>query len=156
MALGLRRGRKVLPAESRMHAIRSDNPQGRHLRPRRSKHMTTFRAYWLSAAALLWAGLATLSMAIPAPQQSAETAAQPALAPSAVQETSLPRLQETASLAINGPFANPFVAFGSSAANPNLGLADGETVSAAPAAYPAAPPAPPPSSSSWAPTHFEI
>jgi hypothetical protein len=118
--------------------------------------MKIFRTYWLSAAALLWAGLATLSTAIPLPQQSAETAAQPAPAPSAVQETSLPRLQETASLAINGPFANPFVAIGSSPANPNLGLADGQTVSAAPAAYPAAAPAPPPSSSSWAPTHFEF
>ncbi|HXJ91743.1 MAG TPA: hypothetical protein VMT20_02540 [Terriglobia bacterium] len=116
--------------------------------------MTTFRVYWLSAAAALWAALATLCLAAPSPQQSGETAAQPASAAVETQAVSLPHLQESASVAVNGPFQNPFAAFGRSVTDANRNSTDAEPA-AAPAAYPGAP-APSPSSSSWAPTHFEI
>jgi len=110
--------------------------------------MTTKRIFCLTAAAVLWAGLTTLSLAIPSPQQPDENVAQSASPTSAGdQGASLPRLQETAAATAN-PFTNPFAAFGPTTAS-------AEPVAAAPVAYPRAP-RPPASSSSWAPTHFEI
>jgi len=116
--------------------------------------MTTLRRFWRGGAALVWAAaLVTSSPAAPLPPQAGETAIQPALAAGG-QENSLPQLQETASAAINGPFANPFTAFAPRAANEQQDQFNSQAA-AAPAAYPAGAAAPP-SSSSWAPTHFEF
>jgi hypothetical protein len=121
--------------------------------------MTTFRTQWLGLAAVLWAGFSTLGMAIPSPQQSSEGDVQPVSVQAGGEEKSLPRLQEIASAATSGPFANPFVAFAPSANSGNTAPSSGEAVTAsasAPAPYPAGAPASPSSASSWTPTHFEI
>ena len=71
--------------------------------------MTTKPVIRLTAAAL-WTALTTPCLAIPSPQQSSETVAQMASStPAEDQNESLPRLRETASTAISGPFENPFV-----------------------------------------------
>src|SRR5215469_9239343 len=117
--------------------------------------MTTKRILRLIAA-VLWTALTTPSLAICSSQQSAETVAPMALStPAGNQQVSPAWLQETASVAISGPFANPFVAIGPSTTNEGRDPADGEAA-AVPAAYPPPSPAPPASSSNWAPTHFEI
>src|SRR5215469_5749258 len=119
--------------------------------------MTTLRILRLSFAMLLPTGVVTSSLAAPSPQQPAEASAQPASTMAPRQQTPLPHMQETVSMAMNGPFANPFVAFAPSSANEVRDPVAGAAVAAGtPAAYPAAAPAPPPSSSKWAPTHFEI
>jgi hypothetical protein len=117
----------------------------------------TLRRFWLGGSALLWAALVTSSLAVSLPQRAGETVTQSASVAAVGQAESVPQLQETASVAISGPFANPFLAFEPTEAGTDLELANAQHLTAAaPAAYPAAAPAPPPSSSSWAPTHFEF
>src|SRR5215472_1797766 len=124
-------------------------------RLRRSELMTRKQIFRITAAAL-WTALTTPCLAIASPQQSGETVGQtvPA-APGINQNESLPELKETAWAPTSGPFENPFAPYASSATREDRDTVYG-AAAAAPPAYPPTAPAPPTSSSSWAPTHFEI